>query len=69
MADICDQADDVIQAGLDNAADAARHAGRLPARGRCHNCDALLVGDLRFCDADCRDDWQRREDQRRRTGG
>lgn len=29
------------------------------ATGRCLNCDEPTPG--RFCDTDCRDDWQKRE--------
>jgi hypothetical protein len=29
-----------------------------PATGFCLCCDAPLCGGLRWCDADCRDDWQ-----------
>ena len=36
--------------------------------GRCHNCDAYLEGDARFCDADCRGDWQARQNMKRITG-
>lgn len=39
-------------------------ARRLPAgpppTGVCHHCGAPVPELLRFCDADCRDDWQRR---------
>lgn len=33
------------------------------ATGYCLSCGAVLCADLRWCDADCRDDWQL--DQRR----
>ena len=36
--------------------------------GRCHNCDEPLEGDDRFCDADCRGDWQARQNMKRITG-
>ena len=36
--------------------------------GRCHNCDAHLEGDARFCDADCRSDWQARQNMKRILG-
>lgn len=39
---------------------AALHADNLVAGGQCHNCDASIPPGHRFCDADCRDDWQRR---------
>ena len=33
--------------------------------GCCYNCDALVPDGHRFCDTDCRDDWQRRHEVRR----
>jgi hypothetical protein len=33
----------------------------LPFLGYCHNCDAPVPDGSRFCDADCRDDFQKRE--------
>ncbi|EDS8889467.1 hypothetical protein GQC79_004435 [Salmonella enterica] len=35
-----------------------RHA--LPETGRCYNCDEVISAGL-FCDADCRDDYEKRE--------
>ena len=33
--------------------------------GQCHNCDEELAGvTVLFCDADCRDDWQKRQKNR-----
>ena len=32
----------------------------LPYIGECHNCEAKLPPLTRFCDADCRDDFERR---------
>lgn len=29
--------------------------------GRCHNCDAPLDPPHRWCDADCRNDWEARQ--------
>ena len=42
-------------------------AGPTPT-GRCHNCEAPLEGDARFCDADCRSDWQSRQNMKRILG-
>lgn len=33
----------------------------LPATGDCHNCQASVPTGHKFCDADCRDDYQRRQ--------
>ena len=30
-----------------------------PVTGECHNCAEPLPPGVRWCDADCRDDWQR----------
>lgn len=42
--------------------------GRLPAMGYCHYCGEPVAGALRFCDAECRDEWDR-EAALRRNGG
>lgn len=31
-----------------------------PAVGYCHNCHEPLQPGARFCDSDCRDDWENR---------
>ncbi len=30
----------------------------LQSRGSCYNCDEPLPHPQKFCDADCRDDWE-----------
>lgn len=60
MSDIIDQANDLIEREM-AARLAARRAPTLPATGECHNCEAPLDGELRFCDADCRNDYDRRQ--------
>lgn len=45
----------------------------LPHTGTCHNCFEPIVGNELFCpsapgEEGCRDDWQRREDAKRRNG-
>lgn len=32
----------------------------LPFTGQCHNCEEGLEDPKRFCDADCRDDYEQR---------
>ena len=44
-----------------------RHAS-LPSVGQCYACGEPLEGSLRFCDTDCRDDWERTEAARMRGG-
>lgn len=36
----------------------------LTAVGVCHNCDASVPPGAKFCDIDCRDDWQKRNPRR-----
>jgi hypothetical protein len=36
--------------------------------GVCANCQAVLPPSLHFCDADCRDDYERRKAAARRNG-
>lgn len=48
---------------------AASKGPALPATGRCYHCEELLTGPfLRFCDADCRDDYERAEQAQKRNG-
>ncbi len=59
---------DIIDAGCDREEkdrDLAMAIARswvdpTPPRGCCYNCDEPVAGDSRFCDADCQQDWQRR---------
>lgn len=44
-----------------------RHAS-LPAIGQCYSCGGPVEGRLRFCNLDCRDDWEKDEAARRRGG-
>ena len=44
----------------DAIADASRAAAGLPDIGQCHNCGAVTIATHRFCDRDCRDDYERR---------
>jgi len=41
---------------------------RLPSLGYCYYCGEALRAGKRFCDADCRDDYERQEKMRARTG-
>lgn len=38
--------------------------GPLPC-GRCFNCNEPVAAGVRWCDADCREDWELRENQTR----
>lgn len=41
----------------------------LPSVGDCYNCGASVPDGHRFCDADCRDDYDQRTAARRRSKG
>jgi hypothetical protein len=62
MADLADIANDKAEAGLGAAIAHARHmvATDMPQPSDvCLNCGAATTAGARWCDADCRDDWQR----------
>ena len=40
---------------------ALQHEPPLPYVGSCYNCAALLPDGVRFCDCDCRTDYERRQ--------
>lgn len=70
MADEIDRANDeverfLVQALQNNAA--ARPL--LLACGQCHYCGEAVAEGLRFCDAECRDDYDKLIAARRRNGG
>lgn len=46
----------------------ARRVKSLPATGECHYCAASVSPGACFCDADCRDDYDREQSARRRNG-
>ena len=39
-------------------------APELAATGSCHNCDEAVLNDAKFCDEDCRKDFERRQKNR-----
>jgi hypothetical protein len=47
---------------------AAARKNVLLATGECHNCGATVPDGWCFCDADCRDDYEREIAARRREG-
>lgn len=61
MSDEIDIACDREQIDRDCAIAAARKAVALTAMGKCLNCGEDVGTGLRFCDKDCRDDWEKRE--------
>jgi hypothetical protein len=64
--DEADAADLTVEQHLKRAL-ARRHA-TLPAVGQCYSCGEPLEGSLRFCDVDCRQDWDRAEKARKMNG-
>lgn len=40
----------------------------LPACGECYNCQSSVPEGVRFCDADCRTDWDSRKSAEVRRG-
>lgn len=59
MSDEADQAAQQEAAALP-AALRRRRPEAPPACGACLYCGEALTGNRRWCDQDCRDDWQRR---------
>lgn len=47
---------------------ALARAPALPACGECYNCQSAVPPGLRFCDADCRSDWDERKRAEVRRG-
>lgn len=61
VSDIVDDAQAVEELELAiNLSKARRPRVTLIACGSCYNCDAITPDGALFCDADCRDDYQRR---------
>lgn len=57
--DLADQAQQIDDWLLDKRIAAARGVEpRLGGNGECWHCGAALPPGQRWCDADCRDDWQ-----------
>lgn len=59
MADDGDRAADLAQIERERAIATRQPTGPAPT-GRCHHCAAPLPPGRRWCDAACRDDWERR---------
>lgn len=63
---------DIAQARMEQEEEWRRRYSRqspsLPRTGYCHWCGEAVRGDRLFCDADCRDDWERERRMRRANG-
>ena len=68
MADDADRASDLIELELSTLL-AVRRPAASTYTGRCQNCAAHVARPLQFCDADCRDDFEREKKRRRFTAG
>lgn len=71
MADDIDRAQEREQldrAAAIAAASSASSLPLLPACGECYNCESSVPPGLRFCDADCRKDWELRKNSEVRRG-
>ena len=69
MSDIIDQANDLAdQLTTAYIAHERQQNQRLTHTGQCYNCDAPTPQGRNFCDADCRDDWQKRQAAQQRSG-
>ena len=69
MTDIYDQATFREEQERERSIAAARRVSKqLEPMGACHWCGEDVVADRRFCDADCRDGWQKQDSARKRAG-
>lgn len=60
MPDIFDRAQDHIERVLPLQL-AVRKPVKAQPNGRCHNCREPISSIMLYCDADCREDYERRE--------
>lgn len=70
MTDIIDHASDREQIDRDRAIDAARSMPpAAKANGHCLWCNTGLSLGKRWCDSECREDWELNQESRRRHRG
>ncbi|MDP2263272.1 MAG: hypothetical protein Q8K24_08950 [Hydrogenophaga sp.] len=67
MADVADLAEEHIEREAPYLLAACHRPVPRVAAGQCLYCDAEAPG-LRFCDADCRADWERLQERQRVNG-
>jgi len=68
ISDLNDLASEFEQARIQERIESRKDNGPPPC-GECHYCGEPLNDGRRFCDAECRDDWQRDMDALRRNRG
>ncbi len=64
--DDADRADAELEAML--AAGLSRRSPSLKPCMACHNCSDDVAEGVLFCSSECRDDWEKRNAARRRSG-
>lgn len=67
MADTIDYAEAAYSKILEASISKSRLHRKLPDIGHCYNCQEPLNSGSLFCDADCRDDYEKREMINRRA--
>jgi len=68
MSDHADNADNKIYRTIAAGLAAARRAPSLQPDCRCHFCDESVAVNLLFCNIDCRDDFDRFNSARKKSG-
>ncbi|MFZ1180892.1 MAG: hypothetical protein WAN92_05130 [Herbaspirillum sp.] len=68
MGDHADISDASIEAAVARGIADVRSKASLQATGHCRFCDAEIGNILLFCDADCRDDYDREQAALKRAG-
>lgn len=68
MRDVADRAEWRIAKDIEVAMAHARRIPQLEADGRCHYCDDDVAHGAQFCNTDCRDDYQKEQEAKRRAG-
>lgn len=63
--DNSDQAERLEQQQRDLSLKYIRTQPEVRYTGRCHNCAEPIEAPKRWCDVDCRDDWQQRQRRKR----
>ena len=64
MSDIIDNANDLVSLNEEMALKVIRsklQRNKAEHTGKCLNCDEIVEPPKRWCDGDCRDDWERRK--------
>jgi len=68
VSDHADMSDDLIDAIVQRGVAQVRGARGLRPDGLCHFCDEEVAMPGLFCDADCRDDFEKEQAALRRAG-